>query len=45
LSLNQWNWYLINKINPSAQALVIDEGSGMMTVRQYTRARNDAGLF
>lgn len=45
LSLNQWNWYLINKINASAQALVIDEGSGMMTVRQYTRARNDAGLF
>jgi hypothetical protein len=45
LSLNQWNWYLINKINPAARALVIDEGSDVMTVRQYTRARNDAGLF
>jgi hypothetical protein len=45
LNIHQWNWYLTNRIDPAAAVLVIDDGSQVMTVRQYIRARNDAGLF
>ena len=45
LNVNQWNWYLTNKINPSAQVLVVGDGSQVMTVQQYIQARSDAGLF
>jgi len=45
LNAYQWNWYLINKINQAAQVLVIEDGSQLMTARQYIQARNGAGLF
>ena len=45
LSVNQWNWYLINKVNPAAEVLSIDNGEQVLTVRQYIQARNDTGLF
>ena len=45
LTVNQWNWYLTNKINPAAEVLVIGDGSQVMTVRQYIQALNDAGMF
>jgi hypothetical protein len=44
LTVSQWNYYLIIKINPDAQPLVIGEGSQQMTVQQYLQARVDAGL-
>ena len=45
LSVNQWNWYMINKIDPKAEVLSINDGSQVMTVRQYVQARTEAGLF
>jgi hypothetical protein len=44
LTVNEWNWYMLG-IDPAAAVLVIGDGSPIMTVRQYVRARGDAGLF
>jgi len=43
-SVNQWNWFLTNKINPQATVLVIGDGTQQMTVQQYVQARAAAGL-
>ncbi|HYM12876.1 MAG TPA: hypothetical protein VEU62_19210 [Bryobacterales bacterium] len=45
LDVNQWNWYLTNKIDPAAPVLMLGDGSQMMTAQQYVQARADAGLF
>ena len=45
LTVSQWNWYLTNNINPAAPLLIVDDGTKIMTARQYIQARNDAGLF
>ena len=45
LTVSQWNYYLIGKINPDAQNLVFGvDGTQLMTVQQYLQARVDAGL-
>jgi hypothetical protein len=44
LSVSQWNYYLVNKINPDAMGLVIGDGTQIMTVQQYLQARAAAGL-
>lgn len=46
LSVSQWNWYLINKINPDALVLIVagDDGTLRLTVQQYLQARVAAGL-
>ena len=45
LSVSQWNWYLVNKVNPQAQILALANDSGQpMTVEQYVQARASAGL-
>lgn len=45
LSVSQWNWYLVNKINPQAQPLVLGTDGGQpMTVEQYVQARASAGV-
>jgi hypothetical protein len=44
LSISQWNWYLVNKINPNATPLVIGDSTQEMTVQQYVQARNAAGI-
>ena len=44
LTVSEWNWYLINKINPAAPVLALGDGTQLMTVQQYTQARAAAGL-
>jgi parallel beta-helix repeat protein len=44
LSVNQWNWYMLNKINVNAQALYSGDGSQQMTAPLYVQARTAAGL-
>jgi hypothetical protein len=44
LSISQWNWYLVNKINPQATPLVIGDSTQEMTAQQYVQARAVAGL-
>jgi hypothetical protein len=44
VSLSQWNYYLINKINPDVTPLVIGDSTQIMTVQQYLQARATAGL-
>lgn len=44
LTVSEWNWYLVNKINPNAQLLDIGDGTQQMTVQQYLQARTAAGL-
>ena len=47
LSASQWNWYLINKINPQAAPLILSDATQLattMTVEQYIQARSAAGL-
>jgi hypothetical protein len=44
LNVNGWNWYM-RQVDPGAAVLVIGDGLQIMNVRQYVRARRDAGLF
>jgi hypothetical protein len=44
LAANDWNNFLINKVNPNAQPLTVGDGSQQMTVQQYLQARTAAGL-
>ena len=47
LTYSQWNWYLINKINPQAAPLVLNDPTQLavqVTVQQYVQARSVAGL-
>jgi 7,8-dihydropterin-6-yl-methyl-4-(beta-D-ribofuranosyl)aminobenzene 5'-phosphate synthase len=44
LTVSGWNYYLGNYVSPLAQALIIGEGTQMMTVQQYLAARTAAGL-
>ena len=45
LSVSQWNWYLVNKVNPQAPILVLgNDGGAPMTVEQYVEGRAAAGL-
>lgn len=45
LNVNQWNWYLTNRIDSAAPVLVLGDGSQVMTAQQYVQARASAGLF
>jgi hypothetical protein len=42
--VSAWNYYLVNKINPSATILGLGDGTQIMTVQQYLEARAAAGL-
>lgn len=44
LSISQWNWFLVNKINQNAQGLVLGDDSQIMTIQQYLQARAAAGI-
>lgn len=43
-SVNEWNWFLVNRVNPQAAVLDIGDGTQPMTVQQYVQARAAAGL-
>jgi hypothetical protein len=44
LTVSEWNYYLINKVNADAPPLVVGDGTQLMTVQQYLQARSAAGL-
>lgn len=44
LTVNQWNWFLNNRVDPNAPLLILGDGSQLMTVQQYLQARVAAGL-
>ena len=44
VSVSVWNYYLVNVVNSDAKALVLGDGTQVMTVQQYLAARAAAGL-
>lgn len=44
VSVNTWNYFLLNRVNPKALVLISGDGTEMITVRRYLGARTAAGL-
>jgi len=44
LSVSQWNFYLVLKLDPKAAILAIGDGTQLMTAQQYAQTRAAAGL-